>query len=391
MATQRGNHREDVVGRANVEDTPELLANYDQLEGFNAGALWTVANKIEPWAPKSRSVPVVWRYKDLRDHVVCSVDLVTPEKAGRRVIYLNNPGRQDVAAALGWIYAGLQVMNPGEVAGQGESRPATMLALIDLGRPGPETLCACLEVAKGRHKPGSALALVKVRLLAPIPRPRKNIFGIGLNYVEHVAESAASLDTSKDLPKQPVVFSRPPTTVIGPGDAIEHDAKMTKQLDREMELAVIIGTTARRVARKDALAHVFGYSVMIDVSARDNRRAGQWIFSKGMDSYAPFGTCIVTADEIPDPQRLDLWLAVNGVEKQQSNTRHMLFKVDELIADISTGMTLEPGDIIASGTPEGVGAGRTPQEWLRPGDVVVGHVQGIGTLRNPAVNSTPED
>lgn len=295
------------------------------------------------------------------------------------------------AARLGVIEGDLVVDVERLAAGQGESLPASMLGLIDLGRPGLETLRACLEAVKGRHKPGSATALAIVRLLAPIPRPRKNIFGIGLNYVEHVAESAAALDTSKDLPKQPVVFSKPPTTVIGPGDAIEHNAKMTKQLDWEVELAVIIGTTARRVARKDALAHVFGYSVMIDVSARDNRRAGQWIFSKGMDSYAPFGPCIVTADEIPDPQTLDLWLTVNGVEKQRSNTRHMLFKIDELIADISTGITLEPGDIIASGTPEGVGAGRTPQEWLHPGDVVVGHVQGIGTLRNPVVNSTPED
>ena len=295
------------------------------------------------------------------------------------------------AARLGVIEGDLVVDVERLAAGQGESLPASMLGLIDTGRPGLETLRACLEAAQGRHKPGSATALANVRLLAPIPRPRKNIFGIGLNYVEHVAESAASLDTSKDLPKQPVVFSKPPTTVIGPGDAIEHNAKMTRQLDWEVELAVIIGTTARRVARKDALAHVFGYSVMIDVSARDNRRAGQWIFSKGMDSYAPFGPCIVTADEIPDPQVLDLWLTVNGVEKQRSNTRHMLFKVDELIADISTGITLEPGDIIASGTPEGVGAGRTPQEWLHPGDVVVGHVQGIGSLRNPVVNSTPED
>lgn len=295
------------------------------------------------------------------------------------------------AARLGVIEGDLVADVERLAAAQGESLPASMLGLIDLGRPGLECLRACLEAANGRHKPGSATALANVRLLAPIPRPRKNIFGIGLNYVEHVAESAASLDTSKDLPKQPVVFSKPPTTVIGPGDAIEHNAKMTKQLDWEVELAVIIGTTARRVARKDALAHVFGYSVMIDVSARDNRRAGQWIFSKGMDSYAPFGPMIVTADEIPDPQVLDLWLTVNGVEKQRSNTRHMLFKVDELIADISTGITLEPGDIIASGTPEGVGAGRTPQEWLHPGDVVVGHVQGIGTLRNPVVNSTPED
>jgi 2-keto-4-pentenoate hydratase/2-oxohepta-3-ene-1,7-dioic acid hydratase in catechol pathway len=136
--------------------------------------------------------------------------------------------------------------------------------------------------------------------------------------------------------------------------------------------------------------HVFGYSVMIDVSARDNRRAGQWIFSKGMDSYAPFGPVIVTADEIPDPQKLDLWLTVNGVEKQRSNTAKMLFKVDELIADISQGITLEPGDIIASGTPEGVGAGRDPQEFMWPGDTIVACVEGIGRLRHPVVNSTPD-
>lgn len=295
------------------------------------------------------------------------------------------------AARLGVIEGDLVVDVERLAAAQGECLPASMLGLIDLGRPGLEALQGCLEAAAGRHRPGTATALANVRLLAPIPRPRKNIFGIGLNYVEHVAESAASLDTSKDLPKQPVVFSKPPTAVIGPGDGIGHNSRMTRQLDWEVELAVIIGTTTSRIRREDALNHVFGYSVMIDVSARDNRRAGQWIFSKGMDSYAPFGPVIVTADEIPDPQTLDLWLTVNGVEKQRSNTRHMLFKVDELIADISTGITLEPGDIIASGTPEGVGAGRTPQEWLHPGDVVVGHVEGIGSLRNPVVNTTPED
>ena len=236
---------------------------------------------------------------------------------------------------------------------------------------------------------GCATALANVTLLAPIPRPRKNIFGIGLNYLDHVTESAQALDTSADLPRQPVIFSKPPTAVIGPGEPIPHDAEITQQLDWEVELAAIIGTTARRVDRADALGHVFGYSVMIDVSARDNRRAGQWIVSKGMDGYAPFGPCIVTADEIPDPQVLDLWLTVNGVEKQRSNTAKMLFKVDELIADISRVITLEPGDIIATGTPEGVGAGRKPQEWLWPGDVVVATVEGIGSIRHPVVNVTP--
>lgn len=276
----------------------------------------------------------------------------------------------------------------GEVLG--EDLPDSMLGLIDLGQPGLDTLRGCLDDCDGRFPAGTATARANVRLLAPIPRPRKNVFGIGLNYLDHVAESASALDTSADLPRQPVIFSKPPTAIIGPGEAIPHDAEITQQLDWEVELAAIIGTTARRVARVDALGHVFGYSVMIDVSARDNRRAGQWIVSKGMDGFAPFGPCIVTADEIPDPQALDLWLTVNGVEKQRSNTAKMLFKVDELVADLSRVITLEPGDIIATGTPEGVGAGRKPQEWLWPGDVVVACVEGIGTIRHPVVNATPD-
>jgi 2-keto-4-pentenoate hydratase/2-oxohepta-3-ene-1,7-dioic acid hydratase in catechol pathway len=267
----------------------------------------------------------------------------------------------------------------------GVALPSRMLDLIDLGPAGLAELKALLDEAKGRWPVGGALPLANVKLLAPIPRPRKNIFGIGLNYVEHIAESAKSLDTSQDLPKQPVIFSKPPTAVIGPGEPVVHRADITQQLDWEVELAVVIGSTAKRVAREDALGHVFGYTVCIDMSARDNRRAGQWIYSKGQDSYAPLGPCIVTADEIPDPQVLDLWLTVNGVEKQNSNTRHMLFKVDYLIADISQGITLEPGDIIATGTPAGVGAGRTPQEWLWPGDVIEAEVVGIGKLRHPVV------
>ncbi|MDX5356958.1 MAG: fumarylacetoacetate hydrolase family protein [Rhodobacterales bacterium] len=269
-----------------------------------------------------------------------------------------------------------------------EPLPDSMLGLIDLGRPGLEALASLMDDCDGHFPPGTAVALKNVKLLAPIPRPRKNIFGIGLNYLDHVAESSAALDTAPDLPKQPVVFSKPPTTVIGPGEPIRHNKAITQQLDWEVELAVIIGTTATRIDRAEALDHVFGYSVIIDVSARDNRRAGQWIFSKGMDSYAPFGPCIVTADEIPDPQVLDLWLTVNGVEKQRSNTAKMLFKVDELIADLSSGITLEPGDIIATGTPEGVGAGRKPQEWMWPGDTVVACVEGIGTIRHPVIDAT---
>ncbi len=300
----------------------------------------------------------------------------------RLVTYRNHPAS---AARLGALVGDFVV----DIAALGDAAgiklPQDMLEFIDLG---PNALRATSELlARGADQwpVGVAQPFVNVKLLAPIPRPRKNIFGIGLNYVEHVAESSRTLDTSSELPKQPVIFSKPPTTIIGPGDPIEHNANITQQMDWEVELAVIMGRRASRVSEADALNYVFGYSVMIDVSARDCRRAGQWIYSKGQDSYGPFGPCIVTADEIADPQSLDLWLTVNGQEKQRSNTRHMLFNVRHLIADISAGITLEAGDVIATGTPEGVGAGRKPQEWLWPGDIVVACVEGIGTLRHPVV------
>lgn len=263
--------------------------------------------------------------------------------------------------------------------------PSSMIELIRLGPDALKALGQILDEVRDNWPIGSVIPLSNVKLLAPIPHPQKNIFGIGLNYSEHVAESSKTLDTSANLPTQPVIFSKPPRSVIGPDDAIEHNADITRQLDWEVELAVIIGSTATKIKEKDALDHVFGYSLMIDVSARDNRRAGQWIYSKGQDSYAPFGPCIITADEIDDAHNLDLWLTVNGVTKQKSNTKHMLFKIPTLIADIAKAITLEPGDIIATGTPDGVGAGRNPQEWLWPGDVVEAGIDKIGAIRNPVI------
>ncbi|NKB64315.1 MAG: FAA hydrolase family protein [Gammaproteobacteria bacterium] len=272
----------------------------------------------------------------------------------------------------------------------GQSMPESMLALIDTGRPGVTAL-GKLVVEAGDEPPiHTSTPLSNAIICAPIQRPRKNIWGIGLNYVEHVEESARSLDTAKELPTKPVLFTKPPTAVIGQGEPILHNSKMTQNLDWEVELAVIMGSGGKHISEEHAMDHVFGYSVMIDVSARDNRRAGQWIFSKGQDSYAPFGPCIVTADDIQDPHNLNLWLTKNGEEKQRSNTKHMLFNIPALIADISTGMTMEGGDIIATGTPSGVGAGRTPQEWMWPGDTIVAGVEGIGTLRHPIVDATPE-
>lgn len=295
--------------------------------------------------------------------------------------------RADVKAAarLGAIVDDMVIDLERFGAQVGHALPADMLDFIDLGPHAVAATTALLAEYKGKWPLGTAVPLANVKLLAPIPRPRKNIFGIGLNYVEHVAESSRTLDTSKDLPKQPVIFSKPPTTVIGPDDAIEHNETITKQLDWEVELAAIIGTRAKRVREAEALNYVFGYTLLIDMSARDCRRAGQWIYSKGQDTYAPMGPVIVTADEIPDPHTLDLSLQVNGETKQSSNTRHMLFKVPALIADISAGITLEPGDIIATGTPEGVGAGRNPQQWVWPGDIIEARLERIGELRHPVV------
>lgn len=229
----------------------------------------------------------------------------------------------------------------------------------------------------------SAGRLDAVTLHAPL-RPGK-VIGVGLNYVEHVEESSRSLDTDKELPERPVLFSKPGTAVVGPNSPIRHNARLTQMLDWECELAVVMGTEAFGVSEDQALDYVFGYSIINDISARDQRRSGQWFFSKGQDSYAPFGPMIVTSDEIGDPHGLQLRLTVNGDERQNGNSRHMLFKIPTLIADITSGMTLEPGDVIASGSPQGVGAAMDPPTFLQPGDVVECTIEKIGILRNPVV------
>ena len=291
------------------------------------------------------------------------------------------------AARLGLQHDGLVIDVARFGANVGLPLPDTMLGFIDLGPIAIAALKTKLDQAGAGNFVGASYPSGNVTLLAPIPRPRKNIFGIGLNYTEHVAESARALDTSAALPQQPVIFSKPPTAVIAWNDPVRHDGDVTQQLDWETELAVIIGSTAWRVAEADALAHVFGYTIINDISARDCRRAGQWIVSKGQDSFAPMGPAIVTTDEIVDPHSLAIKTRVNGVEKQNGNTRFMLFNVNTLIADISRVMTLEPGDIIATGTPAGVGAGRQPPEFMWPGDVLESSIEGIGTLRNPIINA----
>jgi 2-keto-4-pentenoate hydratase/2-oxohepta-3-ene-1,7-dioic acid hydratase in catechol pathway len=263
-----------------------------------------------------------------------------------------------------------------------ENFPKTMLGLIDLGLEEVERMAGILSGSTENLIAECSIPMKEATILAPIPKPRKNIIGIGLNFTEHVAESARTLDTSNELPQQPIIFSKPPTAVTATNTNILHNTKLTQQLDWEVELAVVISKKGKYVAKEDAMDYVFGYTVINDISARDCRRAGQWIVSKGQDTFAPLGPVLVTRDEIEDPHNLNLSLKLNGVEKQNSNTKYMLFNINELIADLSTVFTLEPGDIIATGTPAGVGAGRSPQEWMWDGDVVEATVEGIGTLIN---------
>ncbi|MFJ6494648.1 fumarylacetoacetate hydrolase family protein [Streptomyces virginiae] len=263
--------------------------------------------------------------------------------------------------------------------------PADLLSFILAGAAAQETARGLLAAGPEAWPAEAVHRIDAVSLCAPL-RPGK-IIGVGLNYIEHVEESSRSLDTDKDLPPRPVLFGKPTTAVTGPGRPILHNADLTTQLDWECELAVVIGRPAFRVSEERAYEHIFGFSILNDISARDQRRSGQWFFSKGQDSYAPFGPVVVTRDDLRDPMNLDLSLRVNGVTKQKSNTRHMLFPIARLIADISSGMTLEPGDVIATGSPSGVGAGMVPPEYLRPGDTVEATVEGIGTLTNPVVDA----
>lgn len=260
--------------------------------------------------------------------------------------------------------------------------PTTMLELIDMGFELVEELNDMIADTEPVFFDEIAYEMDEVTFLAPIPKPRKNIIGIGLNYTEHVAESARTLDTTGKLPQKPIIFTKPPTAVTATNTEIIKNSKLTSQLDWEVELAVVIGKKGKYVAKADAMDYVFGYTVINDISARDCRREGQWIVSKGQDTFAPMGPILITKDEIENPHNLNLSLKVNGVEKQNSNTRFLLFNINDLIEDLSTVFTLEPGDIIATGTPAGVGAGRDPQEWLLDGDVIEATIEGIGTIVN---------
>jgi 2,4-didehydro-3-deoxy-L-rhamnonate hydrolase len=244
---------------------------------------------------------------------------------------------------------------------------------------GGASLLEYIEHGRGveRQPRGEVVALEEARLHSPIARPGK-IVAIGLNYEDHAAETGA------EIPDKPVVFAKYPNTIIGTGEQIRIPP-IAEQIDFEAELAVVIGRRARNVPESEALEYVFGYTNSNDVSARDLQfsEGGQWTRSKSIDTFLPLGPYVATRDEIPDPQNLYIRAILNGEVVQDGTTSRMIFPVAELVSFLSQGMTLEPGDIIITGTPPGVGMARDPQLWMKPGDEVSIEIEGLGTLTNP--------
>ena len=279
----------------------------------------------------------------------------------------------DPRPRLGIVHDGAVVEMP--------SLPATLLELIQQGP-------SAWQRAVDEPKQGTRHAIDTIRWHAPIPRPPKNIFCLGLNYASHAKESAQARGRDPKIPEHPVFFTKAPTTVSGPFDDIRWDRTVTQQVDWEVELAVIIGTAGRDIPRTRALQHVFGYTIMNDLTGRDlQARHMQWFKGKSLDGFGPMGPMVVTADEFGSPQDKQVSLRVNGVVKQHANTKDMIFPVDTIIQTLSHGLTLDAGDIISTGTPEGVGMGRTPPEFLQHGDVMETEIEGIGTMRNTIVGT----
>lgn len=257
--------------------------------------------------------------------------------------------------------------------------PSSLLECIKLGDKFLHQANEIVAWAKENPSTQYVYALHDVRLLAPIPRPAKNIFCVGKNYVDHAIE----LGGNSDIPQHLIVFSKVPTTVIGHEETVLRHADVTDELDYEGELAVVIGKRGKAIRKEEALDYVFGYTIINDVTARDlQERHQQYLLGKSLDTFCPMGPWIVHKSLIENPNKLEIETKVNGEIRQKASTEQFIFNVETIIETISRGITLEPGDIIATGTPAGVGKGMKPPRFLQAGDVVEITVEGIGTLRN---------
>jgi 2-keto-4-pentenoate hydratase/2-oxohepta-3-ene-1,7-dioic acid hydratase in catechol pathway len=272
------------------------------------------------------------------------------------------------------------------VAGGVAGETADLSSVLDIIRGGADALAACARLAAAPARGDALLPIASVQKLAPIPQPLRNVFCVGRNYVDHVKEGAAAMRTDVKLPLVPQFFTKATLTVIGPGADVRLDRKLTQKLDYEVELAIIIGRGGRDIAASEALEHIFGYTIANDVTARDlQRRHEQWFKGKSLDTTLPLGPRIVTSDEIGDPKLLELSLTVNGQERQRARVEQMIFDIPTIIASLSAGLTLLPGDIIATGTPSGVGFAMTPPQFLHDGDEMLARIDRIGELRNRVV------
>jgi 2-keto-4-pentenoate hydratase/2-oxohepta-3-ene-1,7-dioic acid hydratase in catechol pathway len=290
--------------------------------------------------------------------------------------YLTFSTTTDPSPRLGFLQGDRVVEAPTDRSG---SEPRSLLELVQAG---PDAWARMANAAAGADAVRSYDPKA-VRWHAPIPRPAKNVFCVGRNYAEHVAEGARARGEAMKIPKHVVFFTKAPTSVIGPFDDIPWDATLTQQVDWEAELGVIIGTPGVNIAKADALRHIFGYTVINDVTARDLQNAHfQFFKGKSLDGFCPIGPVVVTADEFGDPQNKMVSCRVNGNVKQHQKTSEMLFPVDVIIEVLSRGLTLEAGDIIATGTPEGAGFGMSPPQFLEDGDIMETEVEGIGVMRN---------
>jgi 2-keto-4-pentenoate hydratase/2-oxohepta-3-ene-1,7-dioic acid hydratase in catechol pathway len=264
----------------------------------------------------------------------------------------------------------------------------SMLEFIEAGGPALEQASSATRDAEAVGSAGPVVPLGSVRLEAPIPRPRKNIFCVGLNFPSHIEANARALGIRPEVGDVPLFFSKPTTAVIGTGQPIRLDERLTQKLDYEVELGIVIGRGGTWIDEVAALDHVFGYTLINDVSARDLQwRTSQMFYGKGLDTYAPIGPWIADRSEIGDGSDLELVCLVNGEERQRDSTKNLIFGVARIISELSKGLTLEPGDIIATGTPGGCGYQLMPPTFLAVGDVVECQAPGLGRLVNPVAGA----
>lgn len=282
-----------------------------------------------------------------------------------------------------------QVLNLARAAAiAGNAHPAladgSLQSVIDGGSDALGAVAALVAATAQGQCPDAVHPLDGFRFFAPIPAPRKNVFCVGRNYADHIAEGARALATPLKVTEVPIFFTKPATTVIGDGGDIPIFPHVSTMIDYEVELAFVIGKRGRDIAAADAFDHIFGYTILNDISARDvqRRHGGQFFKGKSLDGSGPLGPWVVTPDELGDPGALGIRLWVNGDLRQNDTTASMIFDIPAVIASLSEGLTLDPGDIVATGTPSGVGYAMDPPQFLRDGDTVTCEIDGLGRLTN---------